>query len=81
MGILFCFYLQEHLIKECEDVMRFGLLHEVDGTNRPTLREQPTYLSFTHKSLQEFEAAKFVAKELEISNNVKVNALWMDFLF
>ena len=52
--------------------MKLGLLHEVDGPQKATLREQPSYLSFTHKSLQEMEASKFVTQELEASQNIKV---------
>ena len=52
--------------------MKLGLLHEVDEPSRATLREQPTYLSFTHKSLQEMEASKFVTQELETSTDIKV---------
>ena len=57
--------------------MKLGLLHEVDGPQRATLREQPSYLSFTHKSLQEMEASKFVTQELEASKNIKVKySIW-----
>ena len=52
--------------------MKLGLLHEVDGPQKATLREQPSYLSFTHKSLQEMEASKFVTQELEASKDIKV---------
>ena len=52
--------------------MKLGLLHEVDGPQRATLREQPSYLSFSHKSLQEMEASKFVTQELETSQDIKV---------
>ena len=52
--------------------MKLGLLHEVDGPHKATLREQPSYLSFTHKSLQKMEASKFVTQEIEKSENIQV---------
>ena len=52
--------------------MKLGLLHEIDGPQKATLREQPSHLSFTHKSLQEMEASKFVTEELETSKDIKV---------
>ena len=61
--------------KVIPDIMKLGLLHEVDGPQKATLREQPSYLSFTHKSLQEMEASKFVTQELEASKNIKVICL------
>ena len=59
------------LEKEIPDIMKLGLLHEVDGPKRATLREQPTHLSFTHSSLQEFEASKFVTQTLAASVDIK----------
>ena len=58
--------------------MKLGLLHEVDGPQKATLREQPSYLSFTHKSLQEMEASKFVTQELETSKDMKVKLAQMN---
>ena len=52
--------------------MKLELLHEVDGSEKATLREQPSFLSFTHKSLQEMESSKFVTQELEASKDIKV---------
>ena len=57
--------------------MKLGLLHEVDGPQKATLREQPSYLSFTHKSLQEMEGSKFVTQELETSKDAKVKNIGM----
>ena len=73
--IFFNFYIQDDLEKVIPDIMKLGLLHEVDGPQKATLREQPSYLSFTHKSLQEMEASKFVTQELEASKNIKVICL------
>ena len=53
--------------------MKLGLLHEADRPQKATLREQPSYLSFTYKSLQEMEASKYVTQELETSKDIKVN--------
>ena len=60
--------------------MKLGLLHEIDGPQKATLREQPTYLSFTHKSLQEMEALKFVAQELETTKDIKVKFILITYL-
>ena len=72
----FCpkFYLslQEDLEKECPDIMKLGLLHVV-GVRKATARKQPAFLSYEHKSLQEFGASKFVTKRLETAENMKVS--------
>ena len=52
--------------------MKLGLLHVV-GVRKATARKQPAYLSYEHKSLQEFGASKFVTKRLETSENIKVS--------
>ena len=36
-------------------------------------KKQPAFLSYEHKSLQEFGASKFVTKRLEIAENMKVS--------
>ena len=64
--------LQADLEKESPDIMKLGLLHVV-GVRKATARKQPAFLSFEHKSLQEFGAAKFVTKTLETSENIKVS--------
>ena len=46
-------FLQEDLEKKSPAILKLGLLYEV-GADRATVAEQPTYLSFQHKSLQEF---------------------------
>ena len=52
--------------------MKLGLLHEV-GKKKATARKQPAFLSYEHKSLQEFGASKFVTKRLETAENMKVS--------
>ena len=52
--------------------MKLGLLHEVD-TTKATHAEQPIYVSFEHKSLQELAAAIFVTQTLEEAQNVEVS--------
>ena len=65
-------YLQAELEKECPDIMKLGLLHVV-GVKKASARKQPTYLSYEHKSLQEFGASTFVTTRLETTQNPKVS--------
>ena len=58
--------------KECPGIMKLGLLHEV-GKKKATARKPPAFLSYEHKSLQEFGASKFVTERLETAENIKVN--------
>ena len=51
--------------------MKLGLLHVV-GVRKATARKQPAFLSYGHKSLQEFGASKFVTERLETSKNIEV---------
>ena len=57
--------------KECPDIMKLGLLHVV-GIRKATARKQPAFLSYEHKSLQEFGASNFVTERLETSKDIKV---------
>ena len=58
--------------KECPDFMKLGLLHVV-GVQKATARKQPAFLSYEHKSLQDFGASKFVTERLETAENIKVD--------
>ena len=58
--------------KECPDIMKLGLLHVV-GAKKASARKQPVFLSYEHKSLQEFGASKFVTERLETAENIKVS--------
>ena len=58
--------------RECPDIMKLGLLHVV-GVKKASARRQPAYLSYEHKSLQEYGASTFVTETLETVENVKVN--------
>ena len=71
-GPEFYISLQEDLEKECPDIMKLGLLHIV-GVRKATARKQPAFLSYEHKSLQDFGAATFVTERLETSDNMKVS--------
>ena len=51
--------------------MKLGLLHEV-GRIKAATRKKAAFLSYEHKSLQEFGASKFVTDRLETSENIKV---------
>ena len=51
--------------------MKLGLLHIV-GIRKATARKQPAFLSYEHKSLQEFGASNFVTERLETSKDIKV---------
>ena len=69
------FGFQFDLEKECPDIMKLGLLHE-ERVRKASARKQtaqPAYLSYGHKSLQEFGASKFVTERLETAENVKVS--------
>ena len=48
------------------DLLKLGLLYEV-GVDTATVMDQLTFLSFQHKSLQEFASSKHLAKRLEKS--------------
>ena len=52
--------------------MKLGLLHEV-SKKKATAKTQPAFLSYEHKSLQDFGASKFVTKRLETAKNMKVS--------
>ena len=67
--------LQADLEAECPDIMKLGLLHEV-GVKKASSRRKPShpaFLSYGHKSLQEFGASKYVTERLETSENMKVD--------
>ena len=51
--------------------MKFGLLNET-GVGEESLREQPIFLSFSHKLLQEYSAAFYISKSLESSAENRV---------
>ena len=72
MKTLLSFFLyQTDLEKECPDIMKLDLLHVV-GVRKATARKQPAFLSYGHKSLQDFGASKFVTERLETSKNIEV---------
>ena len=50
--------------------MKLGLLHEMDSL-RATLDEQPNFVSFEHKSLQELAGAMYVKEVLEDSEKTE----------
>ena len=52
--------------------MKLGLLSE-SGQNVARIREQPTYVSFGHKLLQEWAGAYYIARCLERTTDIKVN--------
>ena len=64
--------MQEDLERQCPDIMKLGLLHEV-GVRKASARKQPAYLSYEHKTLQDFGASTFVTERLETAENIKVN--------
>ena len=67
---LFCF-LKAKIEKVCPNILKLGLLSEV-GIKTASVREQKRYVSFHHKSLQEFSSSKHIVKKLKRSRNVKV---------
>ena len=62
---------QADLEAECPDIMKLGLLHVV-GVKKASARKQPAYLSYEHKSLQEYGASTFVSGRLETAENIQV---------
>ena len=60
--------------------MKLGLLSE-SGQNVARIREQPTYVSFGHKLLQEWAGAYYIARCLERTTVIKVKYLSIYLLF
>ncbi len=55
--------------------MELGLLSET-GADVASVKERPTFVSFPHKLLQEFAAARFIARRLErVKGNAQVGTL------
>ena len=52
--------------------MKFGLLFEKTA-EVATTTEQPTFVSFSHRLLQDYAAAYFVAKTVEHDRNPQVS--------
>ena len=53
-------------------LLDLGLLFET-GYDETTERESPTFLSFQHKSFQDFTGGLYIKRRLERADNVKVN--------
>ena len=53
--------------------MKLGLFVETESSWSAEHGEQPTYISFYHKSLQEFSAAGFIQETLEKAEDKKVS--------
>ena len=66
--------LQDLLEETCPNVMKLGLLHEVD-TTKTSLGEQLCYVSFEHKSLQELAAALYISQVLDEAENIEVSVI------
>ena len=65
------FILQDELETKIPGVMQFGLLFEKTA-EVATLEEQPTYVSFSHRLLQDYAAAYFMARTVERAQNPNV---------
>ena len=58
--------LQDELERKCPDIMKLELLHETD-IKVVTTPEQPSFVSFGHKSFQELTAAFYIERLLQCS--------------
>ena len=63
--------LQEELEIAAPNITRLGLLFETN-IDVASVREQPTYVSFPHKLMQEFSAALFITDSLNEAENMTV---------
>ena len=63
-------YLKDEIEAVCPDLLRLGLLSEV-GTDAATVKEQSPWVSFHHKSLQDYSSSRYIAETLEDSPNMK----------
>ena len=57
--------------------MKLGLLSLINKEKAST-RKQPNHVSYTHKSLQEFGASKFICNQLETATDVKVDVTFTE---
>ena len=62
---------QAEVEKKSPFLLKLGLLFET-GCDAQRAGEGKTYLSFQHKSFQDYAAARFFTKRLERSANLKV---------
>ena len=53
-------------------ITKLGLLSETD-IDVASIKEQPKYVTFAHKMMHEFAAAKFIANTLNDARNVTVS--------
>ena len=59
-------------MKKSPMLLKLGLLFET-GYDETTEGESPTFVSFQHKSFQDFSAALHIERRLERAEDVKVN--------
>ena len=69
--LLDCIF-QDEIEKKCPQLLKLGLLSEV-SVSMATVKKQKRYVSFHHKSLQEFSSSKYIVKKLKNSKNILVN--------
>ena len=65
------FFLKEEIRKVCPQLLKLGLLSEV-GISTAGVRKQKPYVSFHHKSLQDFSSAKHLVRKWKKSRYLKV---------
>ena len=63
---------QNELETKCPDIMKLGLLHQVD-TTKIHLKGHTSFVSFEHKSLQELAAALYICYVLEHGDDIQVS--------
>ena len=68
---MFSSLLQEEVIKKSPALLELGLLFET-GFDEPHAKESSTFMSFQHKSFQDFTSSFFIKKRLEKTDNMKV---------
>ena len=65
------YHPQKEIENTCSHLLNLGLLYEV-LPDRVTLKEQPQYVSFHHKSLQDYSASRHVVLSIETAKDPKV---------
>ena len=72
---MFGFWSQEEVEKKSRALLELGLLFET-GFDDPHVKGSSTFMSFQHKSFQEYTSGYFIKKRLEKTDNKKVGSCY-----